>query len=246
MRTIDINADVGEACGVTSLEADRALLRVVTSVNIACGFHAGDPHVMAATIALAREHGVRIGAHPGYPDRLGFGRRLMVCTPAETAQMVLYQIGALQALAAAVGGRVSHVKLHGALYHEVAHDRAQAQAVTAGLHAYDAGLVLFAPAGCELVAVARAAGLRVCEELFADRAYGPDGRLIPRSQPGSVLSDGQEIASQVVSRLQAGAALAACETCCVHGDHPGAVATATRVRDALTTAGFRVAPYQDS
>lgn len=200
--------------------------------------------MMAATIAMARQFGVRIGAHPGYPDRLGFGRRRLECPPDETAEIVLFQVGALQALASAAGSRVSHVKLHGALYHEVAHDPVLAKAVSEALCAYDGALVLFAPAGSVLVAIARAAGLRVCEELFADRAYQADGRLVPRSEPHSVLHDAQEMAAQVVSRLQPGAPLGGCETCCVHGDHPDAALTAERVRAALTTAGFQVAPYE--
>jgi UPF0271 protein len=251
MASIDLNSDVGESFGRWTLGDDAAMLRSVSSANVACGFHAGDPGVIRRTCRDAAAAGVAIGAHVGYRDLAGFGRRFLDVSAAELADDVVYQLGALQALAAAEGARVRYVKPHGGLYNAIVHHTAQAQAVVDAVRAVDPGLPILGLPGSEVLRLAAAAGLRAVPEAFADRAYNPDGTLVSRSQPGAVLESPADVAAQVLRmateesvravdgsllRIQA-------ESICVHGDSPGAVAMATAVKAALAEAGVTVSAF---
>lgn len=247
--TIDLNADAGESFGAWTMGDDGGLMPWISSVNIACGFHAGDPQVMQATIALAARHGVAIGAHVAYPDLRGFGRHALALPPAQVYADCLYQIGALAALARAQGRSLGHVKPHGALYHRAASDRALADAVAAAVADFDPALALVGLAGGELLAAGRARGLAVLAEGFADRAYEADGTLSPRERDGAVHADHGRIAAQalaiargepVASRDGAPVRIAA-QTLCLHGDRADAAAVAAAVHAALRAAGFAVA-----
>ena len=233
---IDLNADVGESYGAWRLGQSPELFSHITSANVACGFHAGDPAVMRETVALALEHGVAIGAHPGFPDLAGFGRREMQMAPADVEAMVVYQIGALWAVAAAQGARLQHVKAHGALYNMAARDGALAAAIARAVAAVDRTLILVGLRGSELIREGERAGLRVANEVFADRAYRDDGTLVPRTEPGAVIHDDASVTEQAV-RL---ASLDRVETICLHGDTPGAATLAAAVRSALEAAGVAV------
>lgn len=246
MRTIDLNSDVGESFGAWQIGDDAALLPLVTSANIACGWHAGDPLVMARTLRLARQAGVAAGAHPGYPDLQGFGRREMALTPEEAEAFTLYQIGALAALARAEGVELRHVKPHGALYNQAAREPALAQAVARGVARFSRTLVLVGLAGSALITAGQAAGLRVAAEGFPDRAYNPDGTLQSRRRPGAVLESPDEVAAHAVDLAlngiaSAGGARLPVDTLCLHGDNPAAVASAQAVRAALAHQGVAVA-----
>jgi UPF0271 protein len=245
---IDLNADVGEEAG--GPDGDGALLDVVTSASVACGFHAGDPSVMRRTVGDAVERHVVVGAHPSYPDREGFGRREMAISPTRLADDLLYQIGALDGLARSYTARVRYVKPHGALYHRVADDEACARAVCEALRAYG-DLMLLAPYGSRAIAVAEQLGVEVATEAFADRAYRSDGRLVPRQVAGGVITDADDVARRAVS-LAADHRVAtvdgqwiavAASSICIHGDTPGSVELARRVRQALTTAGIELHPF---
>jgi UPF0271 protein len=246
----DLNADVGESFGAYSLGQDPALMRVITSASVACGFHAGDPGIMRATVALAKRHGVAVGAHPSFPDLQGFGRRAMSMTAREVEDLALYQIGALAAIAAAEGLRLQHVKAHGALYNMAAQDRRLADALARAAATFDANIVFFGLAGSELVAAGERAKLRTAREGFADRAYRSDGSLVPRDQPGAVIHDADVVAARAVRMIRErevetidGQRLAIhADTICLHGDTPGAAAIAARIRGALETAGVVVMP----
>ena len=245
-RTIDLNADMGEGFGPWPMGADSALLDVVTSANIACGFHAGDPDTMAATMARAVAAGVGIGAHPGLPDLQGFGRRRMQITPAEAANLTAYQLGAAQAMARAAGGHVRHLKLHGALANMATEDEALAAACYAAARAVDPDLILMVIAGTAQERAARAMGGPIACEIFADRAYGEDGLLMDRRTPGAVLHDAGTIADRILAMLSAGAIITArgtqlparIDTICLHGDTPDAVDIARALRDAIAAAGI--------
>ncbi|WP_324652297.1 5-oxoprolinase subunit PxpA [Georgenia sp. H159] len=249
---IDLNADVGESFGPWSMGDDAAILRVVSSANVACGFHAGDPSTARRTCALAAQAGVSVGAHVSYRDLAGFGRRFIDVDPAELVDEVVYQIGALQAVASAAGTTVSHVKPHGALYNAIAHHRDQARAVVTAVRTVDPDLPILLLPGTVVEAEAQAAGLRPVVEAFADRAYQPDGTLVPRSRPGSVLTDPDAVARRVVrlatesvvEAVDGSLVTVAAESVCVHGDTPGAVAIATAVRAALDDAGVTVAGFR--
>lgn len=251
MTKIDLNSDVGESFGRWTLGDDQAMFRSVTSANVACGFHAGDPSVIRKTCRQAAAAGVVIGAHVGYRDLAGFGRRFLDIAPNELADDVVYQIGALQALAAAEGTRVQYVKPHGGLYNAIVHHTAQAQAVVDAVKSVDAQLPILGLPGSEVLRLAEATGLRAVPEAFADRAYNPDGTLVSRSLPGSVLDDPAEVAEHVLQmatdsavRTVDGSVLKIrAESICVHGDSPGAVAMATAVKSALTAAGVTVAAF---
>ena len=246
---INLNADLGESFGAWTMGEDAALLGVVNSANIACGFHAGDPLVMRNTVRTALAAGVGLGAHPAYPDLQGFGRRPMTLAPAELEAVILYQIGALAGMAAAEGGRLSHVKPHGALNNQACEDAALADVVARAVRDFDRELVLLAPALSELQAAGQRAGLAVAAEIFADRAYTDAGTLVPRSRPGAVLHDADAVVAHVLRMLQAGGIVAASgkllptamHSICVHGDTPGAVDNARRLRAALKAAGWQMA-----
>ena len=247
-RILDLNCDLGESLGAWRLGDDAGVLPHVSSANIACGFHAGDPQTMQATVALALAHGVALGAQPGWPDLVGFGRRALAATPAETHALVLYQIGALAAFAHAAGARLAHVKPHGALYNQAARDRALADAVAQAVRDFDPALILFGLAGSALIEAGRTLGLTVAREAFADRRYQADGSLTPRSQPGAVIDDVDAAVAQALQIATRGEAIAsdgthiaiAADTLCVHGDRPDAAVFAHRLRQALETAGVQV------
>jgi UPF0271 protein len=251
MTTVDLNADCGESFGPWPMGHDAEILSVVTSANIACGFHAGDPDTMAATLALAQANGVAVGAHPGYDDKTGFGRRVIPMTNAEVERMVAYQVGAFLGMAALAGVPVGHVKAHGALSNVAMADRGVADAIAAAVRAVEPRLVLLAVATTELVRAGEAAGLAVASEIFADRAYEPNGHLVSRAKPGALIEDPEAAAARVVGMVRSGAILARDGTClptaihsvCLHGDNPAAVGIARAVRAALEAAGVRVAPF---
>ncbi len=248
---IDINADMGESFGAWTMGADAALLEQVTSANIACGFHAGDPRVMDATVARAAERGVTIGAHVSYPDLVGFGRRQLRVSPDELITDVLYQIGALEAFCRRHQTAVRYVKAHGALYNDLAGDERLAAALGQAVAAYDAGLSVLALAGSPAVDVLRQQGLPVVAEGFADRGYTAAGRLVPRSQPGAVLTDpaavaerGWRIATGAPIEIEDGSPLVLdVGSLCVHGDTPGAVGLARELRAVLSARTVEVAAF---
>lgn len=247
---INLNADLGESFGAWQMGDDPALLQIVNSANVACGFHAGDPAIMRDTVRLALQRGVSIGAHPSYPDLQGFGRRVMQMSAKDLEATILYQVGALQAMAVAEGGRVTHVKPHGALNNVACADPAVAATVVRAVQSLGRSLILLAPAHSALVKAAEAADQPVRYEVFADRAYLDDGQLVPRSQPGAVLHDAQECVDHVLRMLKAQAIVTTSgkhlptriDSICVHGDGPEAVATARAIRQALEQAGYTLAP----
>lgn len=252
MTRVDLNADMGESFGVYTLGDDDALLRSVTSANIACGFHAGDPGTMARSVASCAERGVALGAHPGLPDLAGFGRRALAVTPAEARDLVTCQVGALAAFAARHGQRLQHVKPHGALYTMAESDPAIASAIALAVREADPALTLMGLSGGRLVTVGREVGLRVANEVFADRSYAPDGTLTPRGQSGAVLHDPAQVAARIVRLVTEGTITAAdgsdlnpaADTICLHGDSPGAAPLAAAVRRALEAAGVAVLPLR--
>jgi UPF0271 protein len=240
---IDLNADVGESIG-----DDEGVMPFVSSANIACGFHAGNPEVMRDTVQLARGLGVAIGAHPSFNDREGFGRREMQLSTAELENLVAYQIGALAEVSGSLGGRLRHVKPHGALYNMAARDQVMADAIARAVRGVDASLVLFGLSGSQLVAAGERAGLAVASEVFADRGYREDGSLAPRGTPGAVRTDVADVArravematGQGVTCVDGTTIRVKADTICIHGDTPGAAGLARAVRSALTAAGIRV------
>lgn len=245
---MDLNADLAESFGVYTIGNDAEMLDIVTSANIACGFHAGDPQVLLRTVRQAAERGVRIGAHPGYRDLQGFGRRAMAYTPEDLYAEVVYQIGAVQAAAKTVNAQVSYVKPHGAMYNTIATDHALAAAVIKAVKDVDPGLKLMCLSGSPIVTQAQEAGLNVIKEAFADRAYTPEGRLAPRNQPGAVHHETSQVVAQALA-LATGSAITATdgsqllievESICVHGDHPGALARTRELKKALLDAGVVV------
>ncbi|MCH9669258.1 MAG: LamB/YcsF family protein [Actinomycetia bacterium] len=249
--SVDLNADLGEGFGVWTLGDDDAMLDLVTSANIACGFHAGDAATLARTCRSAAERGVRIGAQVSYRDLQGFGRRFIDVPPNELTADVIYQIGALQALAEVAGAELSYVKPHGALYNSIVHHQDQARAVAEAVHALNPRLAVLGLTGSVFFAEAQRLGLRTVPEAFADRAYRPDGRLVSRRERNAVLRDPDEIADRVISMVSEGRVTSAdgstipitVESVCVHGDSPGAVQIARAVRDRLTADGVRVEPF---
>ncbi|OBI54040.1 LamB/YcsF family protein [Mycobacterium sp. E787] len=251
MPGIDLNADLGEGFGVWRLGDDDAMLGIVTSANVACGFHAGDPVGMLRVCRSAAERGVRIGAQVSYRDLAGFGRRYIDVDADELVADVVYQIGALRSIAEAAGSTVGYVKPHGALYNTIVTDREQAAAVAEAVRMLDPGLPVLGMAGSAFFDEAARAGLRTVAEAFADRAYQPDGRLVSRREPGAVLHDPAEVADRVVAMVTSGRVTAidgtqvpiTVESVCVHGDSPGAVRIATAVRDQLAAAGADVRAF---
>ncbi|SKC81661.1 LamB/YcsF family protein [Krasilnikoviella flava] len=251
MTTVDLNSDLGEGFGRWTLGDDEAMLGVVSSANVACGFHAGDPVSIHRTVRTAAARGVAVGAHVGYRDLAGFGRRDIVVPTPELVADVIYQIGALQALTAAAGTRVTYVKPHGALYNAAAVDERVATAVATAVAAVDPSLVLLGLPGTLSLAAGEAAGLRTAAEAFADRAYTPAGTLVPRGEPGAVLHDPDVVAHRMLRLVTEGVVEAVdgtvvavrADSVCVHGDSPGAVAMARRVREAFLAAGVALAPF---
>ncbi|MGH6654713.1 MAG: LamB/YcsF family protein [Actinocrinis sp.] len=250
-RSIDLNADLGEGFGRWELTDDEGLLSVVTSANIACGFHAGDPSTMRRVCALAAARGVRIGAQVSYRDLAGFGRRPMEVPARELADEVAYQIGALRVFAEAAGSQLAYVKPHGALYNRIVWDEAQADAVVDGILLAGGGLPVLGLPGSAVHRSAAVARLPAVAEAFADRAYRPDGTLVPRTEPNAVLHDANQVVARSVSMAVEGEVVASsgeriaveARSLCLHGDTPGAVELARRVRDALTIAGCDIAPF---
>src|ERR1700754_1190117 len=251
MVSVDLNADLGESFGTWQLGDDDAMLGLVTSANVACGFHAGDPTTLRHSCGEAANQGVRIGAQVGYRDLAGFGRRFIDITPADLTADVIYQIGALQALAQTAGSSVTYVKPHGALYNTIVTNRDQARAVAEAVHAVDPNLPVLGLSGSVFFAEAQELGLRTVPEAFADRAYRSDGQLVSRRERNAVLHDVAEIADRVSSMVTAGRVAAvdgstipiSVESVCVHGDSPGAVQIANAVRDRLRTEGVELNPF---
>ncbi|MBC3196086.1 5-oxoprolinase subunit PxpA [Pseudomonas poae] len=251
MRAIDLNSDLGESFGAWSMGDDSAMLDVVTSANVACGFHAGDPAGILRTLQAAAAKNVTIGAHVAYPDKVGFGRRNMDLASDELTADVIYQIGALQGLARAAGTSVRYVKPHGALYNTIAHDRRQALAVIAAIRAIDPTLILVALAGSTLIQWARDEGLQCVAEAFADRAYTPQGTLVSRREPGAVLHDPRLVAQRMLRLVEDGTIEAIdgtrtrieADSICVHGDSPAAVDMARELRRVLEQANLSVRPF---
>ncbi len=251
MACVDLNADLGEGFGTWRLGDDDAMLGLVTSANVACGFHAGDPTTLRHSCEEAVKHGVRIGAQVGYRDLAGFGRRFIDITSADLIADVIYQIGALQALAHVAGSSVAYVKPHGALYNTITNNHYQARAVARAVQAVDPSLPVLGLAGSVFFAEAERLGLRTVPEAFADRSYRPDGQLVSRRERNAVLHDPTEIADRVASMVQSGRVVAVdgstipitVESVCVHGDSPGAVRIATAVRDRLTSEGVDLAAF---
>ncbi|CUI76633.1 LamB/YcsF family protein [Cognatishimia activa] len=249
-KTIDLNADMGESFGSWQKGDDSALLDIVTSANIACGFHAGDWDVMAATMQKAVEKGVNIGAHPGFPDLQGFGRQRMNFSHASLGNLVRYQIGAAQAMARAVGGEVKHLKLHGALANMCAEDEAMAKACYEAALSVAPDLIIMVIAGTAQQRAAQALNCKFACEIFADRAYNDDATLVDRKQPGAVIHDPDAAADRVVQMVKAGAIIAASgqniptaiDTICLHGDTPGAIEIAKSVRTALVNEAIKIVP----
>jgi 5-oxoprolinase (ATP-hydrolysing) subunit A len=245
---IDLNADVGESFGAYAIGHDAGLMRAITSANVAAGFHAGDPSVLRATIRRAKANGVAVGAHPSFPDLAGFGRREMAVTPREAEDLVLYQIAAVAGVASVEGIALQHVKPHGALFNMAARDRELAGAIARATAAFSPSLILFGLPGSELLKAGRAAGLRVAAEVFADRAYEPDGTLVSRRKPGAILQDADIVVARGVRMATAGTVVAVdgsvvtlpAETICVHSDTPGADVLAAKLRAALDAAGIAV------
>ena len=250
VKRIDLNGDVGESFGPYTIGADEALLRHITSANVACGFHGGDPSVIRRTVRLATDEGVIVGAHPGYHDLLGFGRRDIAMRVRELEDLVVYQVGALAGVAAAEGARLHHVKPHGALYNRAARDRILADAIARAVLAVDDTLVLVGLSGSCVLDAGEAIGLRTAAEVFADRAYCPDGSLVPRDEPNPLVTDPGEVADRALRLVQDGEVIARtgdvvalrCDTMCVHGDTPGAGTLAARIRSSLEAGGVRVLP----
>ena len=246
--TTDLNCDVGESFGAYKLGCDAEILDYVTSANIACGFHAGDPATMRVTVRLALEKGVAIGAHPGLPDLVGFGRRLMKITPQEAQDIVVYQIGALAAFIKAEGGIMRHVKPHGALYNIAAKDIVLAKAIAEAISRVNPELILVGQSGSQLIEAGKVFGLQTASEVFADRSYENDGTLTPRDQAGSVIDDHELAVRQVIGMLQAGTVqsrqgtdvVVKAETICIHGDSAHALEFAKHIRKALDRAGITV------
>ncbi|GAB1531332.1 MULTISPECIES: LamB/YcsF family protein [Brevibacillus] len=249
MKTVDLNCDMGESFGTYQLGNDQEILSYITSANVACGFHAGDPATMRKTVQMALEAGVAIGAHPGFADLVGFGRRNMEISPEEAYDLVVYQIGALQGFVRAEGGVMHHVKPHGALYNMAATRPALAESIALAIYKVNPELVLYGLAGSELTRVGEKIGLITAHEVFADRTYQQDGTLTPRSQPNAIISDQQQSLQQVIRMVCDGRVLTQqgvdipiqADSICIHGDGANALAFAQSIREALSGAGITIA-----
>jgi UPF0271 protein len=245
---VDINSDVGESFGAYRIGQDTGLMKSITSANIAAGFHAGDPSVLRDTIRTAKAHGVAVGAHPGFPDLVGFGRRELNVTAREAEDLVLYQVAAVAGVASAEGMRIQHVKPHGALFNMAVRNAELAAAIARAVAAFDSTLLLFGLPGSEILKAGRSEGLRVAAEVFADRAYEPDGSLASRRKPGSVIHDREVVVARAVCMVKDGTVVAIdgsvvplqADTICVHGDTPGSDDLAASIRAGLERAGITV------
>ena len=253
MHRIDLNSDLGESFGAYTLGMDEGLMEYITSANVACGWHAGDPLVMQKTIRAAVKNGVAVGAHPGYPDLLGFGRREIKITPEEAYTYVLYQLGALDAFARTEGVNIQHIKPHGALYNQACKDEKLASAICRAAQAFDGDLIVLAPYNSAFRTAAEAIGQPFAGEFFADRAYMPDGSLVPRSQPGAVIHDADEACRRVLQMAREGTVtcidgtelVMRCVSVCVHGDNVEALATVKKIRSALEGEGVLLCPMKE-
>jgi len=247
LKTIDLNCDMGESYGAWKMGEDAAVMPYITSANIACGFHGGDPATIRKTVALAVERGVAIGAHPSLPDLQGFGRRVMKIKPQEMYDLVVYQAGAVEAFARAAGAKLHHVKCHGALYNMAATDAALSEAMVRA--ANDLGVMLYVLSNSKNFEIAKRAGIRVAGEVFADRGYSDDGTLAPRDLPGGLIEDAAQAVKQALAMIEQGYVTSlggkrvpvAAETLCLHGDQPGAVAFAKALRQAFSEKGISIA-----
>jgi UPF0271 protein len=249
MKTIDLNCDMGESYGAWKMGADAELMPLISSANIACGFHAGDPATMRKTVRLAVEHGVAIGAHPSLPDIQGFGRRAMKISPQETYDLVLYQAGAIEAFARAAGAKLHHVKCHGALYNMAANDAALSEAMADAVRDLGSGVMLYALSNSLMMKTARGKGIPVMGEVFADRGYSDDGTLAPRDQPGGMIEDAGEAVKRALAMIGDGYVTSlsgkrvpvSADTLCLHGDQPGAVVFAKALKKAFSEKGISLA-----
>lgn len=250
MYRVDLNSDLGESFGTYTIGMDEEVIAHISSANVACGYHAGDPLVMDKTVAAAKAAGVAVGAHPGYPDLMGFGRRNMVCSPKEVKAYIQYQLGALMAFTAAHGVKLQHCKPHGAMYNMAAKDMELAKAIAEGIYSVDKDIILLGLAGSKLLEAGEQAGLRVASEVFADRAYQADGTLVPRKQPGAVIHDKDEAIARTIRMVTDGKVTAItgeeisikAHSICVHGDNPSAVEFVKNIRAELTAKGIEIAP----
>lgn len=250
MVKVDLNADLGESFGAYKIGNDEQILPLITSANVACGYHAGDPLVMQKTVRLAAENGIAIGAHPGFPDLMGFGRRNIACSPAEAKAYVLYQLGALDAFCRANGVKLKHVKPHGALYNMAAKDKTLAAAICEAVAEFDSSLFFLGLSGSEMIAAARETGIQAVSEVFADRAYEENGTLVARTKPGAMITDEEEAIARVVRMVTQGTVTAlsgkeiAIEagSVCVHGDGEKALLFVKKIRTALAENGVALAP----
>jgi UPF0271 protein len=253
MYRVDLNCDLGESFGAYVLGMDDKVIPFITSANVACGYHASDPVVMEKTVSLCKKHNVAVGAHPGFPDLMGFGRREMRVSGAEAKAYMLYQIGALDAFCRAADLRLNHVKAHGALYNMAARDTTLARAICQAIMEYDKSLVLLALAGSEMVRTAQEMGLPVAQEVFADRGYEEDGSLVSRQKPGAMITDEEEAIARVVRMVTEGKVSAVtgrdipvrADSVCIHGDGEHALAFAQKIREALISSGVRLMPLQE-
>lgn len=251
MAAIDLNCDLGESFGAYRIGMDEEVIPYITSANVACGYHAGDPLVMKKTVAMCKAHHVGIGAHPGYPDLLGFGRRNMVVKPEEAKAYVMYQVGALKAFCDAEGIAMKHVKPHGALYNMAGRDYALARAIAEGVQAVDGSLRLMALSGSQMIQAAEDIGLPYASEVFADRAYQSDGSLVPRTQPGAMIEEEEEAIRRVIRMALEGKTTAIdgkeitirADSVCVHGDGQKALAFVKKIRAALEAEGIEVKAF---
>ena len=253
MYKIDLNSDLGESFGAYKIGADADVIPLISSANVACGFHAGDPLVMAKTVELCKSTGTALGAHPGYPDLVGFGRRNLAASPAEVKAMVTYQIGALDAFCKAAGVKLQHVKPHGAMYNMAAKDEALAKAICEAIYEYDPQLILMGLANSQMITQAKAMGLPAAAEVFADRAYEEDGTLVARSKPGSMIEDEDEAVARVVRMIKEGKVAAitgkdiaiTADSVCVHGDGPKALAFVEKLRATFAAEGMSIVPLTE-
>lgn len=253
MYKIDLNSDLGESFGAYKIGSDAHVIPLISSANVACGFHAGDPSVMAKTVQLCKESGCALGAHPGYPDLVGFGRRNLAVSPADAKAMTTYQIGALDAFCKATGIKMQHVKPHGAMYNMAAKDAALAKAICQAIYEYDKELILMGLAGSQMLVQAKEMGLKAAAEVFADRAYEEDGTLVARTKPGSMIEDEDEAVARVIRMIKEGKVTAitgkdidiTADSVCVHGDGPKALAFVEKLRNAFTAEGIEIAPLSE-